>query len=499
MRRLPLAAGVTAAVLATVVVPELRAADPPRPAPRAICGPGDTPETGLQGDVPGVDQGSGRAQKGYNCGLALVGWTDLGGRGSNANMAWAGHCAYIAGANGGGVAVVDVSNPQAPRHVRTIHGPATSGALETIHAVATPERAVLVVGRYQVTGNDNPAPMDVYDVRSCTEPQRTATLTFPKSIHNITLSPDATRVYTTMRLQAADLTDLTRPRLLPEIEPHIPVYNGTNRNFSHEARPSADGTRLYIGGQAEGLGEVFTILDLTPYPAAPPRVITQFTGRGHGINLATIDGRPYVLHSEESVVGAAYGCTPEEGNPFLGAAQPWLTDLGDLREPRTVSQFRLEINEPQNCAAQLLAGGLQASVHYHDVDDPARTTFAMLPMQSAGLRIADLRDPIRPREVAYFNPGAFDVDGRVVLDKAWAHTRYVPETGHIWLSTETGGFWVLELEPQVRRALGLPPRPAVHASGAPARPAAPRRIGAASAGVAAYYCPVSAVASSVPS
>ncbi|MCU1484787.1 MAG: repeat family protein, partial [Actinomycetia bacterium] len=65
------------------------------------CGAADLPETGIQGDVPKADQSSGRAEQGYNCGLALVGHTTLGAGGrrpdSNGNMAWAGHCAYVAG------------------------------------------------------------------------------------------------------------------------------------------------------------------------------------------------------------------------------------------------------------------------------------------------------------------------------------------------------------------------------------------------------------------
>ncbi|MCU1377825.1 MAG: hypothetical protein JWN29_808, partial [Acidimicrobiales bacterium] len=67
----------------------------------AHCGSQDLPETGIQGDVPKADQTSGRAEQGYNCGLALVGHTALGAGGrapdSNGNMAWAGHCAYVAG------------------------------------------------------------------------------------------------------------------------------------------------------------------------------------------------------------------------------------------------------------------------------------------------------------------------------------------------------------------------------------------------------------------
>ena len=61
------------------------------------CGRKDLPETGIQGDVPMADQMSGRAEQGYNCGLALVGHTtsapgDASATG-NANMAWAHDCA----------------------------------------------------------------------------------------------------------------------------------------------------------------------------------------------------------------------------------------------------------------------------------------------------------------------------------------------------------------------------------------------------------------------
>jgi hypothetical protein len=109
----------------------------------------------------------------------------------------------------------------------------------------------------------------------------------------------------------------------------------------------------------------------------------------------------------------------------------------------------------------------------------------MMSMWNAGLRIVDLRDPRHPTEVGYFNPGAFG--GR--LDKAWAHVRYRPESGQIWLATESGGFWVLELEPQVRAALGLPARPSMAATlkgRARPEPATPVRAGTVD--VTAYYC-----------
>jgi hypothetical protein len=151
----------------------------------------------------------------------------------------------------------------------------------------------------------------------------------------------------------------------------------------------------------------------------------------------------------------------------------------------------LDINDPANCPHQL-ASGVNASSHYHDVDDPDDTTFAMVSMWNAGLRIFDIRDPESPTEVAYFNPGQFDVplldnsgapldgflnlQGQRDLDQAWGHVRYVPETGHVWLATRTGGFWVLELEPQVRDALHLDHRPTPRPKGAPPRPPANRAV-----------------------
>src|SRR5439155_9575862 len=164
---------------------------------------------------------------------------------------------------------------------------------------------------------------------------------------------------------------------------------------------------------------------------------------------------------------------PETLNPFGGAAQPWLSDVTDPANPQMrISQFRLAINEPGNCAQQV-ADGENASVHYHDVDSPAQTTFALLSMWNAGLRIVDIRDPRNPTEVAYFNPGAFltPPGDDVILDKAWGHVRYIERTGQIWFATQSGGFWVVELEPQVRAALGLPERTPVNPDGGAPRPA----------------------------
>jgi len=477
-----------------------------------LCSPDDLPETGLQGDVPKADQDSGRAKQGYNCGLSLVGHTPIWAdptapvderrpRSGNANMAWAGDCAYVAG--GGaifgpapedkssepewGVAVVDASDPANPVHVRTLRTDGAFATSETLHAVETPERSLLVVGEYGNVGKSN-VPMDVYDVTDCADPVLLETFRWPENIHNLTISGDGRYVFGTQPLQVADLSPLwdadpaTGVRFVGNLEKALPFplvptgpgadldddlpielrearKSGDASSLAHEAWPNHDGSKLYIGGVTIQ-HEAVTIADLTDWLAGTgaPQVISQHAGRAHSIRTATVrhdDGtaQRLLLHSEEAVFGTAEGCFPQHLNPFAGPAEPWLTDITDEAAPQRLSQFGLEINRRENCLAQL-DSGVDASAHYHDVDDPDDSHFAMVSMWNAGVRVFDIRQPERPVEVAYFNPADVGVDG-VVLDQAWGHVRWVPETGHIWFATASGGFWVVEMAPQVREHLGL--------------------------------------------
>lgn len=471
-------------------------------APR--CGRFDRPETGVPGDVPAEDQASGRADEGYSCGLSLVGYNSLHRRGGNANMAWAGPCAYV---SGDGVAVVDVTDPTEPRHIKTLRGAGADATVETLHAVVTPERAILVTGRYGyggATAFGGPAPVDIWDVRNCRSPRLITTFELPWNAHNLTLSADGKTLWNTLPLEAVDLTDLRNPRFLGSLEDELRGQLGSLKlQYAHEVWPSPDGKRIYVGGQI-GPAEELLIVDVEGWPEQPARIVGRTLTPGHSIRPATIDGRPYLVNSDESVVNlTAKGCIPDVLTPVGGAAQPFLTDISDETNPVTVSQFRLPINEPASCPDQI-ASQSNASVHYQDVDDPRDTTFIMASMWNAGLRIIDVRDPHEQREVAYFNPGRFQVaDAKGTasatqlmamqdsgeLDQAWAHSRYVPETGHIWLATRSGGFWVLELQPHVRAALGLPAMPARFPEGTPPRPPATRTALPAAA-PAGLYCAI---------
>jgi hypothetical protein len=364
VRRRRWALAATTAAIAALLPQVARAEWDPQPIGGVVtdqhhlCGPDDLPEGDIQGHVPKADQDSGRAEQGYNCGLALVGHTTLeaGGRpGGNANMAWAGRCAYVAGSGGipvvpqtsanppagAGVAVVQVSPTGQPNHVATLRSPGALVTAETLHAVTTPQgRSILVVGQY---GNDivsDPKPMDVYDVShpDCTRYKHLGTFYWPENIHNLTISGNGRYVFATQPLQVMDISPLwdanplTKPIYLGNLHDAMegpPIAVGPladlddalpqelreqshPQNTSHEAWPSADGSTVYLGG-VTAMFDLFTILDLSDWlerdaanqPAGPPRIVSQRAGRGHSVRTATIGGVPYVLHSEEGVFGAA--------------------------------------------------------------------------------------------------------------------------------------------------------------------------------------------------
>ena len=150
---------------------------------------------------------------------------------------------------------------------------------------------------------------------------------------------------------------------------------------------------------------------------------------------------------------------------------PTIFDISDEKNPRKVGEFRLEVMEHCNTdpafkATQRVNYGL----HYNNVVDNAwgRIPLGMFSFQSAGIRIIDLRDPTRPREVAYYHPGAptgpvgasiappgSQAARAVATDSCGSHNYFDDATGQIWFTCRSGVF-VAELTPAVKTHLGVP-------------------------------------------
>src|SRR5204863_10026196 len=113
------------------------------------CGPGDRPETRLQGQTTGAERESGASALGFKCNLELVGQFE--GEGASFGFAWFRKCAYY-GTGGGagapsplqmfpGVSVVDGTNPSNPRMTANLTDPAMLEPWESLKV--NPKRELL--------------------------------------------------------------------------------------------------------------------------------------------------------------------------------------------------------------------------------------------------------------------------------------------------------------------------------------------------------------------
>ena len=463
------------------------------PVPVSATSTPDNPEPGKQGEtMPGEEHVLAHP---YSMGVDVIGHVPLDNRVGNLNMAWSGRCAYVASGitfapNGGlsvpphsatsGVAVIDVADPAAPRLVRYLQDKGSIDATETLHAVTIKGRAVLAASNYGgVAGINGPKEgwLAIHDVSDCANPRLMAEVKWPEPVHTLTVSPDGRYVFGTELnpftgaggIEIMDITDLSHPRFVGKFEATRP--DGTHFAFApHELSFSRDGRRIYVGvvssqggdlipdarqaksgmpnpamvGRDAGGIYIFDNSDFVRRAATPKlRLIgTALHAGWHSPARATIGGRPYLVSAGE--LGVCPG------------AWPRITSIADERQPRPAGEFRLAMNRQENCpqlnATEKATGGLVgrlggASSHFQDVDDADYTRLGLFGMTFAGLRIADLRDPAVPREVAYFKPG----------DPCMSHVRYVPQAGEIWFACNASGFYVIRLKPQVRAALRLPP------------------------------------------
>jgi hypothetical protein len=368
--------------------------------PRARCGPGSRPETGVQGQVPRADRTSGRSRQGYTCNLQVLG--SFRGAGAGVVSARYGHCVYMGSFGTGilgapGVQVLDVSDPRAPRHVRTLTSPAmAAGTWETLK-VDEGRGLLAAVGTSVLVG---PLLFDVYDVKAdCTNPRLLnglggTPLTAPIAVlgHEGDFSPDGRTYYATSAsgwLTAIDVADPSRPRVL---------WGGATGMTNHGLSLSADGRTMYgvtLSPAGVQVLDVSTIQDRSAYPQVrevstltwPDGLLTQ-----HTIPI-TQRGVPYLVVVDEG-----------------GGGSVRIVDISDPAAPRIVRRIRLQINLPENQArrqADVGGDGLWGyEAHYCTVDRPRSPTALACGFVQSGIRVFDLRDVRSPEEIAYFNPPA---------------------------------------------------------------------------------------------
>jgi hypothetical protein len=449
----------------------------------------DNPEPGRQGEQIEGDKPGTVLAKPYSKGVRVIGHDPIANRGGNLIMAWSGKCAYVADGMAikpdgqlaptvikptSGIAILDVSKPQAPKTVGYLADKGSLNAAETIHAGGTAKRPILAASNYGgVEGFSAPKEgwLSLYDVSNCTKPKLLSDTQWPAPVHTVRVSPSGRFVYGPVLnpftgaggIAVMDIADPAKPKFVGRFG--VTRADGTSYDFApHELVFSPDETRIYVGAvsskggdlnahfkatkpglpSAESVGQDaggFYVLDNSDFAYGRPdpkfRLIGTAQKAGwHSPALARINGKRMVVNAGE--LGACPG------------AWPRITDISDEANPKVVGEFKLAMNEVENCPPrsdlEKATGGLvgragTATTHFNDVDDAENTKLGLFPFLSAGLRVADLRNPENPVEIGYFKPG----------DPCGSHVRYVKNTRHIWFACNSSGFWVIALNKNGRK------------------------------------------------
>ena len=424
--------------------------------PKAKCGPKDHPESALQGQVTAAMRAAGF--NGFNCNLELVGQA----KGEGANWQTTQFKQRVRGNEGDGddadkddkarvcgyhgTASARLSQPgRANFGVRALdltdaRNPTITAFLNT-PSMHDPWESLKVNERRQLLGADNGQnggggpEVDIYDLsQDCRFPQLIATapvgtgadggLVAPIIGHEGSWAPDGLTYYggdlRHQQYYAVDTSDPSRPKLLATWKPGILNVHGLSI--------TDDGKRGYfvILGVGAGLTDPnvpatngLQIYDLTEIQARKPnpqaRLVSTLlwkdgSGAQHTIPVR-IDGKPFVIHVDEA--GSGGFASPAQNAAACAAGMPpfpmaRLIDISDEKNPKIVSRVALETHDPANCPkVSPDVAGLTAFTygsHYCSVDNKKHATTLACGYFNSGVRVFDIRDPVRPKEIAYFNP-----------------------------------------------------------------------------------------------
>jgi hypothetical protein len=476
------------------------------PVPKANCRSGDAVET-LQGHTTLAERESGDSELGYNCNLELVGqfqgegmWWFGGGNWTSFD-----DCTYYS-TRGSiyqqnlGAVVIDASDPYNPQAVRYLNDSRTM--INSHEALKVHQKRKLLAavqhGQY-VTDSVAPAAASefaIYDISGdCRNPQLLATIDMPGTNgHAGNFSPDGNTYYATNpfqfqndpqyrnRMQAIDITDPTRPMHILNWEfPGATGGPAPVAGMSHDVSFNPAGTRIYAPQPGKysdpGVAQAnrpngLVILDVSDIQMRRPnpqvRVISQLFWEDGGTSQSTylvkIQGRPFIIYADE-----AAGPSGGEGGRINACARgiapsgfARLIDISDERNPRVTAKLMLEAHDPKNCAELLTTPGANRqsdySAHYCAVDRVQDAKMVACTHMGAGLRVFDIRDPYRPREIAYYKPPARrraflpgssiwapDNPDRTVdftiSDVRWRNYR---GEVHLWFSSGDNGFQIVK-------------------------------------------------------
>lgn len=457
---------VSAAVIAVGGAALATAAPTPRSTaavPAATCGKGSLPEK-TQGRAPASDVASGRYAKGYTCNVVEVAHQGRSGgyRVERYVDKQGNECAYYdstllwptsvgeQGTNGPGTYVLDMKDPAKPVVTDVLRTAAFQSPHESVR-LNTKRGLLAAVFAYPTA---QPGQVDVFDVsQDCRRPVLMSSTPLGVLGHEGGFAPDGNTYYVgslyAHTLAAIDVSNPRAPRPLWQSKDYEP----------HGVSISDDGNTLYMAEAAYDDARGFsglTVLDVSQVqkrvlnPTVPlvSRLTWDTVSTPQNATPFTRDGRRYVMEIDEFGSGKS-----------IGAAR--IIDVHDIRTPRVVSDIRLAVNRAEAQGADLESdpGNNQAFQGYqgHYCSLPSRVNPNILACSfiMSGLRVFDISDVTRPREIAYHNKpilrGASTNPNRAG-SFAMSAPAYDEQTGDIWYSDGNSGFYVVRLTGTAKRA-----------------------------------------------
>lgn len=424
--------------------------------PRAKCGKGSRPLEGMQGRVPQEAIDSPEAADGWTCNLRLISrhptpggfrtwrYTDRAGHVCafyDTSLSSPNNAASLAGGPSPGVTVLDMSDPAHPVTTATL----TSAAMLAPHESLNLNRRRGLLAAVVGNGLTLPGSLAVYDVgKDCRNPLLRGELP-TKTGHESGFAPDGNTFWVAGGGGFIDAVDVRDPG-----NPYI-VWEGAY--FSHGLSLSEDGRTLYqtdpINGNL-GILDVSEVQDRKPAPQV--REISRVTWRNVSIPQNSvplkIGGREYLLEFDEF----AFRFNPATVDDRVGAAR--LIDITRPERPRLTSNLRLKVNmrkQHRRVSGDPNALGPTKSLGYgaHYCAAPRRVNPVIVACSflNSGLRVFNISNPRRPREVAYYvaPPKDGTVGGYSAANAAFSQPAFDPKRRQVWYTDASSGFYALKL------------------------------------------------------
>ncbi|MCI0633931.1 MAG: hypothetical protein L0206_08470 [Actinobacteria bacterium] len=431
----------------------------------------------------------GGSKAGSSSNMELVGHTNLGIRGFNADVwkhedyAYVGHWGFADWATGNnrfcpsppnsGIAVIDVSDPADPTRVATLQNPVGTSAEDVVvytapygpragHDIAAAgiqwcggdrndSGAVHGLMLWDVTDPEHPVELGFYDSGCCT-----------RGVHEFEVASrsDLGRTFAYATVPAGSYSDPDTPsglrdaagkgdfRLIDITNPASPFEVSTwkvqqaggpfaaqgcdpDGNYGHGAEPSEDGKLVFLSYWDSG----FIRLDLTN-PASP-----VYTGRAAypanadgDAHSAQYDEANELLFSADEDFCKDSGAGIEKGFGYL---RVWdFSDPSDVRQIGSYKSPRSQGTDDQAAGDFVLHNNFLVGTKLYQS------------WYTDGVRVVDVSDPRNPHETAYFVPPATENPVKpsqrgVLTNTTQVWGVVVDEEGYIYASDMNSGLWIL--------------------------------------------------------